>query len=347
MTLVRSKAPLRLGLAGGGTDVSPYSDRFGGFVLNVSINLYAHCTIELDRSQSSVAFVSLDIGEKFQSELAPAYPLVGPMILHKGVYNRVVRDFNNGQPLPVRITTWADAPPGSGLGTSSTLVVSIVSAFQELLALPLGEYDVAHLAYEIERIDCGLTGGKQDQYAATFGGFNFMEFYSRDRVIVNPLRIRRNIENELQSSILLYFTGSSRESARIIDDQVRAVAADVSQDGGSLVAMHAVKQLAVDMKERLLRGDINGIQQFIRSSWEAKKRMAATITTREIDQLADAAIASGAKAVKISGAGGGGFMMMFVEPTHKHQVMKSLEGYPGQFHRFEFTHQGAEAWTVI
>ncbi len=347
MIIVRSKAPLRLGLAGGGTDVSPYSDRFGGYVLNASIDLYAHCTIELNHCDSSVVFAALDIGDKFEAELAPAYPLTGSMLLHKGVYNRIVRVFNNGQPLPVKITTWADAPPGSGLGTSSTLVVSIVSAFQELLALPLGEYDVAHLAYEIERLDCGLAGGKQDQYAATFGGFNFMEFYTQDRVIVNPLRIRRNIENELQSSLLLYFTGCSRESARIIDDQVRSVAEDIGDEGGSLAAMHAMKQLAVDMKESLLRGDINGIQEYMRSSWVAKKRMAATITTSEIDHLADAAIACGAKAVKISGAGGGGFMMIFVEPTRKLEVMKALEAYPGQFHRFAFTHQGVEAWTVI
>lgn len=346
MTVIRSKAPLRLGLAGGGTDVSPYSDRFGGYVLNATIDLYAHCTIELRNGDTSVEFIALDMCERFQGKLAAEYPLTGPMLLHKAIYNRVVRDYNKGQPLPVKITTWADAPPGSGLGTSSTMVVSILTAFQELLVLPLGEYDLAHLAYEIERIDCGLAGGKQDQFAATFGGFNFMEFYANDRVIVNPLRIRRHIENELQSSLLLYFTGCSRESARIIDDQVRSVKEDSGKKDGALAAMHAVKQLALDMKERLLKGDVNGVQEFFRGSWEAKKRMAATISTSEIEQLAGIAIASGAKAVKISGAGGGGFMMMFVDPVQRLLVMKALADCPGQFHRFQFTHQGAEAWKV-
>lgn len=344
--LVRSKSPLRLGLAGGGTDVSPYCDRFGGYVLNATVDLYAHCTIEVIDGGTEVAFAAVDLQERFSGPLQAAYELQGPMLLHKAIYNRVVREFNQGRALPLRITTWADAPPGSGLGTSSTLVVCVLTAFRELLSLPLGEYDLAHLAYEIERVDCGLAGGRQDQYAATFGGFNFMEFYAQDRVIVNPLRIRRHIENELQSSLLLFFTGRSRESARIIDDQVRSATADTGGGDGAIAAMHAVKQFALDMKERLLRADIPGVQALFRDAWEAKKRMASSISTGEIDRLAEAAMQAGCRAVKISGAGGGGFMMMFVDPTRRLEVMQALSGFPGQFHRFEFTHQGAEAWTV-
>ena len=346
MTLIRSKAPLRLGLAGGGTDVSPYSDLYGGFVLNATVDLYAHCTLEFTEGMQEVEFHALDLEDSFRGVLATEYPLTGSMIIHKAVYNRVVREFNNSRPLPLRVTTWADAPPGSGLGTSSTLVVTILAAFQELLSLPLGEYDLAHMAFEIERFDCGFAGGKQDQYAATFGGFNFMEFYEKERVIVNPLRIRRHIENELQSSLLLFFTGRSRESARIINDQVQSIKTDSGNDDGAIAAMHMVKQLALDMKERILKGDIFGVQELLRRSWEAKKRMAASISNYEIEHLAGLAITAGANAVKISGAGGGGFLMIFVDPLQRFNVINALSGYSGQFHRFQFTHQGVEAWTV-
>src|SRR5579863_1959544 len=240
--IVRSKAPLRLGLAGGGTDVSPYSDEHGGCVLNVTINMFAYCTVE-ELPQRRVAFEAKDIGLKFEAESAVEFSLQDPLILHKAVYNRMVRDFNDGRPLSVRVVTYSDAPPGSGLGSSSTMVVAMIAAYRELLGFALGEYDLAHLAYVIERIDCGLAGGKQDQYATAFGGFNFVEFYKEDRVVVNPLRVRRHIENELQHRLILYFTGISRKSASIIDDQIRT-ARETDTGSDALEAMHEVKRLA-------------------------------------------------------------------------------------------------------
>ena len=168
---IRSKAPLRLGLAGGGTDVSPFSDIYGGAILNATINMYAYTTIE-PTNDGKIVFdnpARTELREEFDSceEIKPE----GFFILHKGVYNRIVKQFTH-KPLSFRISSFVDSPPGSGLGTSSTLVVSILGAFVEWLKLPLGEYDIAHLAYEIEREDLAMTGGKQDQYAATFGGFN-------------------------------------------------------------------------------------------------------------------------------------------------------------------------------
>ncbi len=219
--LVRSRSPLRLGIAGGGTDLSPYCDTFGGCVLNATIDMYANCTIELLEDQDGITFVGQDIEKTFHCPLQRHIPLEGDLQLHKAIYNRIVRDFNDNKPLPVKVYTHSDAPPGSGLGSSSTMVVTILSAYNELLKLPLGEYDVARLAYEIERVDCNLAGGKQDQYATTFGGFNFMEFFENGRVIVNPLRIRQNIINELESQMVLFFTGVSRSSADIINDQVK------------------------------------------------------------------------------------------------------------------------------
>jgi len=339
---VRSRAPLRLGLAGGGTDVSPYSELYGGNVLNAAIDMYAYCTISTG-SNGQVEFHAVDLGESWTSAAVNELVLDGPLILHKAIYNRIVRDYNDGNPLAVKVTTSADAPPGSGLGTSSTMVVAILRAYQELLKLPLGEYDLAHLAYDIERKDCGLAGGKQDQYAATFGGFNFMEFFADDRVIVNPLRIRVEIINEIECSMLLYFTGQSRESANIIKDQIHSAE---SGDGKSLQAMHQVRQSAVEMKEALLKGEIKTMAGLLGDAWQAKRNMAQSISNALIDGIYERALGAGALSAKISGAGGGGFMMLFVEPTSKLDVMAALSELEGSFYRFHFTKEGAQGWSV-
>ena len=151
-------------------------------------------------------------------EWSKELPIDGKLDLLKGVYNRIQKDYGTSE-TGFKLSTFVDAPAGSGLGTSSTLVVAIIGAFTEMLKLPLGDYDMAHYAYEIERNDLKLAGGKQDQYAATFGGVNFMEFYADDKVIVNPLRIRSQYLFELENNFVLYFTATSRESANIIKEQ--------------------------------------------------------------------------------------------------------------------------------
>jgi D-glycero-alpha-D-manno-heptose-7-phosphate kinase len=322
--------------------VSPYSELYGGNVLNAAIDMYAYCTISTS-NDDVVEFHATDLGESWTSTATNELALEEPLMLHKATYNRVVRDFNDGRPLAVKVTTSADAPPGSGLGTSSTMVVAILRAYQELLKLPLGEYDLAQLAYDIERKDCGLAGGKQDQYAATFGGFNFMEFFADDRVIVNPLRIRDEIINEIECSMLLYFTGRSRESASIIKDQIHSAE---SGDGKSLQAMHRVRQSAIEMKEALLKAEIRAMAGILGESWKAKRDMAQSISNSLIDKVFDNAIAAGALSAKISGAGGGGFMMLFVEPTSKMNVMAALSELEGSFYRFHFTREGAQGWSV-
>ncbi|RYF99159.1 MAG: dehydrogenase, partial [Chitinophagaceae bacterium] len=195
---VRSKVPLRLGLAGGGTDVSPYCDMYGGCILNATIDLFAYCTL-CPTSNGKISFTALDRNEFFESDVVDQIPTDGVLDLHKGVYNRVISEFKIS-PFSFDLKTHSDAPSGSGLGSSSTMVVAILQSFVEYLNLPLGEYDIAQLAYSIEREDLKLSGGKQDQYAATFGGFNFMEFYAENRVIVNPLRIREQHIEELEAS---------------------------------------------------------------------------------------------------------------------------------------------------
>ena len=234
--IVRSKAPLRLGLAGGGTDVSPFSDIYGGCILNATISLYAYCDI-VPRQDGKIIFITEDRGERFESVSKRELPMDGNLDLLKAIYNRVIKDFD----LPAQsfeLHTFVDAPAGSGLGTSSTLVVAVLGAFVQWLSLPLAEYDIASLAYSIEREDLCLAGGKQDQYAATFGGFNFMEFYSDNKVIVNPLRIKDKIINELSRNIVLFYTSTSRDSAAIIERQQKNV---ISNNTKSIDARQQLK----------------------------------------------------------------------------------------------------------
>jgi D-glycero-alpha-D-manno-heptose-7-phosphate kinase len=341
--VVRARAPLRLGLAGGGTDTSPFCDLHGGYVLNATIDRFAYATIET-RADGRVELVAADAPFGWQGEAVPALDIRGDKLdLARGVYNRVVRDFTGGRPIPLTLTTHADAPPGSGLGSSSTLVVAIVKAFVELLNLPLGDYDIAHLAYEVERLDLGLAGGKQDQYAATFGGFNFMEFYANDRVLVNPLRVKNWILSELEASLLLFYTGVSRDSATIIEEQTRNVR---QSNPASVDALLALKQEATLSKESILTGDFDAMANSMRQSWEAKKRVAHNISNSGIEAVYEAALAAGARAGKVSGAGGGGFMMFIVDSTRRMDVVRALGEFPGQVYNCHFTKHGTQGWRL-
>lgn len=337
--IIRSKAPLRLGLAGGGTDVSPYCDTHGGVVLNVTVDLYAYCTIE-PTDDGIVEFYAADREERFTAS-AGILPLVGDLPLHRGMYNRILHDYCQDKPMSLRMTTYSDAPAGSGLGSSSTMVVAMLKAYMEWLNLPLGEYDMAALAYQVEREDLKLSGGRQDQYAATFGGFNYMEFYAQGRVIVNPLRLKNWIKNELESSLVLYYTGTSRDSAKIIDEQVRCQSSEECLDG-----MHELKRQASLMKESILKGDFDGFADCLRAGWEAKKKTSSIISNSKIDQIYRYIMENGGKAAKISGAGGGGFMMIVCDPKRRFELVKKLEGTDGKVMVTSFTERGTQAWTL-
>lgn len=339
--IVRSKAPLRLGLAGGGSDVSPYSDIYGGNVLNATIDLYAYCTIQ-ETSDGMISLEATDLRQSVCYPLAGSLPVDGVLDLHKGVFNRVVKEFGI-TPRACRITTYSDAPAGSGLGSSSTMVVCILKAFVEWYNLPMGDYEIARMAYEIERIDLALDGGKQDQYAAAFGGFNFMEFLPEGQVIVNPLRVKRWIVDELEASIVLYYTGASRSSAAIIQEQQKNTS---SGNGQAIDAMHRIKQSAIDMKRALLEGNIAQFAAILGKAWEDKKKMAKAISNPMIQEAFDVAFAAGATAGKVSGAGGGGFIIFMMDPTRKRQVMDALTAMPGQVVGFQFSEGGTHGWKI-
>lgn len=339
--IIRSKAPFRLGLAGGGTDVSPYSDRFGGAILNATVSLFARTSI-IPTDNGKITITNADKSKTYTYDALEELPLNGEIDLQIGIYNRIVKDFTQ-KALSFEMTTSMDVPTGSGLGTSSTLVVSVLGAFVEWLELPLGEYDIAHLAYDIERADLKMAGGKQDQYAATFGGVNFMEFLENDKVIVNPLRTKKSFLNELNFSLILYYTKTSRESSKIIEQQIDNVK---KSDAKPVDAMHELKTQAFSMKEAFLRSDIHTIGKILHESWLNKKQMASGISNSQIDSIYEAALQAGATGGKISGAGGGGFMMFFAEGVNRYKVIECLNGFGGEVMNYQFTQNGLDAWTI-
>jgi D-glycero-alpha-D-manno-heptose-7-phosphate kinase len=253
----------------------------------------------------------------------------------------MIQHFNGGKLIPLELTTYCDAPIGSGLGSSSTLVVAMIKAFTELLNIPMDDYAIAKLAFQIERVECGLQGGRQDQYSATFGGFNFLEFYNNNVAIVNTLKIKNWIVCELEASLILYFTGVSRESAQIIEEQSNNLS---SNSSGALDAMHGIKHEALVMKECLLRGDFSGFVTSMQAGWRNKKRSAQTVSNPLIDKIYQAALDAGALAGKISGAGGGGFMLFFVRSEQRMGLVDVLSKFGGQVSNCHFTQLGSQSW---
>ena len=339
--IIRSKAPLRLGLAGGGTDVSPYSELYGGYILNATISLYAHCTIkETDNDLITIISRDLDTEEVFSSDTT-YFKLGTKLDLIKQALNHLIKKNYVEKFKPFSIYTFCDAPPGTGLGSSSTIVVSVIKAFSEWLNVPLSEYDIAKTAYEIERVDLNLSGGKQDQYAASFGGFNFMEFKKNKEVLVNPLRIKKKIINELEASILLLNLGTSRESSDII----KAQNCSINDKSSALNAMHEIKNCAFQMKDNILLGKTENLPKILNESWKLKKSLTKSITNSVIDDAYNNAIKNGALAGKISGAGGGGVMMLIIKPSEKLKIIKSMSNLGHINIPFIFTKEGCQSWS--
>ncbi|WNG90462.1 D-alpha-D-heptose-7-phosphate kinase [Mycobacterium sp. ITM-2016-00317] len=341
MTVIRGRAPLRLGLGGGGTDVDPYSTEFGGRILNATIDRYAYAFAERCDGDT-IAFRSPDRDRAGTGTFADLESLKDDFPLHVAVYRRVIGELNRGEPIPLTLATQVDAPPGSGLGSSSALVVAMLITTCELIGTTLSPYELARLAWEVERVDLGMAGGWQDHYAAAFGGFNFMENRPNEEVVVNPLRIRREVIAELEASLLLYFGGVSRLSSEVIAEQQRNV---VEREVDALAATHAIRDEALEMKDLLVVGDIPGFADSLSRGWEAKKRLASRITTPAIEAAYDTAVLHGMLAGKVSGAGGGGFLMMIVDPRRRIEVTRSLEREcGGTVSPCLFTHAGAETW---
>jgi D-glycero-alpha-D-manno-heptose-7-phosphate kinase len=343
MTVIRGRAPLRLGLGGGGTDVDPYSSEFGGRILNATIDRYAYAFAERGTGDA-VAFRSPDRDRAGRADIGELASLEEDFPLHVAVYRRVIAEFTGGTPFPLKLATQVDAPPGSGLGSSSALVVAMLVTTCELIGVSPGPYELARLAWEVERVDLGMAGGWQDHYAAAFGGFNFMESRGEADVVVNPLRIRGDVIAELEASLLLYFGGVSRLSSEVIAEQQRNV---VDRDEDALAATHAIRAEALEMKDLLVTGDIPGFADSLLRGWEAKKRLASRISNETIERAYQVAQTNGMIAGKVSGAGGGGFLMMIVDPRRRIDVTRSLQSEcGGSVAPCLFTKGGATTWRI-
>ncbi len=336
--IFRSKAPLRISFAGGGTEVEPYLSERGGVVLSTSIDKYAYASLRFrDDRQITVTSLDYDVVAKYDLDQPLTYD--GQLDLVKAAIRRL-NPQDSGQGLDVFLHS--DAPPGSGLGSSSTVVVALIGLFKQWLHLPLTHYEIADLAYQIERVDLGIKGGKQDQYAATFGGFNYIEF-DRDATIVNPLRVPPDVLNELHYNLLLCYTGKTRLSARIIDTQVEGY---VRREEEVLRAMDELKRIATALKDALLQGRLNDFGALLHQAWMNKKKMAAQISNPGIDQLYETARKHGALGGKISGAGGGGYMFFYCPFERKHVVAEQLERLGARVVDFNFDLHGLMTWEV-
>ena len=339
MKLYRAKAPLRISFAGGGTDVSPYADERGGLVLNATVDKYAYASLRVTEDHS-ITIRSLDYQTIAKFDLDQPLVYDGQLDLVKAA----IRRLNGMAAQPAgdgfELYLHTDAPPGSGLGSSSALVVAIIGVFVQWLHLPLTNYEIASLAYQIERLDLGIKGGRQDQYAAAFGGFNLIEFYG-DRVIVNPLRIPDDLLNELQYSLMLFYTGGTRLSARIIDRQTEGF---VQGETGVVAAMDEVKRLATETKNALLQGRLEDFGALLHQSWENKKKMATSISNARIDQMYEEARRLGAFGGKISGAGGGGYMFLYCPFETQPAITEQLEALGALRVGFAFEKNGLQTW---
>jgi D-glycero-alpha-D-manno-heptose-7-phosphate kinase len=336
--IIRSKTPLRISFAGGGTEVEPYLSERGGIVLSSTIDKYAYSSLRfIDDHQINVTSLDYDIVSNYDAEELLLED--DKLNLVKAVIHRL-NPKNNNQGLDIFLHS--DAPPGSGLGSSSTVVVTLIGAFKHWLHLPLTNYEIADMAYHIERTDMGIKGGKQDQYAAAFGGFNFIEFY-RDATIVNPLRVPSDILNELRYNLLLCYTGKTRLSAHIIDSQVEGY---VRRQQSVVHAMDELKHIAVELKNALLQGRLNDFGALLHDAWMNKKKMATQISDSQIDEIYETACKNGALGGKISGAGGGGYMFFYCNFDRKHIVAEQLERLGAQVVDFNFDFRGLQTWEV-
>jgi len=336
--IIRSRAPLRISFGGGGTEVEPYLSERGGLVLSATIDRYAYGSLRLrDDRQITVTSLDYDVVARFNLDEPLTYD--GNLDLVKAVIRRLNQG-NHDQGLDFFLHS--DAPPGSGLGSSSTVVVALIGLFKQWLHLPLTHYEIADLAYQIERLDLGIKGGKQDQYAATFGGFNFIEFY-RDTTVVNPLRVPRNVINELHYNLLFCYTGKTRRSAGIIDTQVEGY---VRRKEEVLQAMDELKRIATALKNALLQGRLDDFGALLHETWMNKKKMAAQISDPHIDELYETALKHGALGGKISGAGGGGYMFFYCRFDRKHVIAEQLERLGAQVVNFNFELRGLQTWEV-
>ena len=337
--VIRARAPLRISFCGGGTDVPPYCDERGGVVLSATINRYATATVLAGGQALTVR--SIDYDQSITYGLDDPFVYDGQLDLAKGVIDHFRREGKLGEGLEV--TLHNDAPPGSGLGSSSAITVALVSAIAELLRLQMDDYQIADLAYRIERTEVGIKGGKQDQYASTFGGFNMIEFHPGGTVLVVPLRLRPETIWELEHSLVFTYAGGGHFGDQLIVAQQRNYETRRTE---SIHAMDRLKVLTHDMRRALLIGNLREFGELLHLAWESKQQVAKGISNPRIDEVYQAAMQAGALGGKMNGAGGGGFMMFICDPLRRYAVQEAVRKAGTQLVNLTFVEPGVRAWAV-
>lgn len=336
ISAIRARVPLRIGFGGGGTDIPPYCDEYGGVVLNATINRHAYATIVPNQDCFNIS--SLDYDTSISYGIEDPFIYNGQLDLAKAIldYFRQNYVFEKG----IDVFLHNEAPPGTGLGSSSAITVALIGAVAEFLHLSFDSYEIAELAYKIERVDRNSMGGKQDQYTAAFGGFNFMEFH-KDITVVNSLRLRPEVLYELEYNLVFAYVGGQRLSAHLIEKQMNNY-----REGnvGTITALGSLKDLAYQMKSSLLRGKLNEFGTLLHESWTAKQRVAEGIGNPRISEIYNKALESGAIGGKITGAGGGGFMFFYCDKYKRFAVQEALSSAGAQVVNFNFVDEGLRVW---
>lgn len=324
-----SRAPLRISFGGDATDVPPYVDKYGGEVLSASINRYVYSLMETKEEEG---------GFDDQSGFDSIYNLDDGVKIYKGreLVKAAVEEFQ-AQEDPVHITLHSYAPAGSGFGSTSTTVVSLAGLLSRWKNKPLTDYELAQVAYKIEREQAGLLGGKQDHYMATIGGFNFIEFETDGHVLVNRLKIPQDIVNELEYRLLLCYSGTIERTTEILQDQMDNY--DSYTD-----TLEELKKNCRDQKNALLMGNLDEFGKLLDTTWQLKKQLSSKISKPEIEKLYEAAKAEGAIGGRILGSGGGGYFLLYCDFRKKHRVAKRLEDMGGKIIDFNFEFRGLQTW---
>lgn len=335
--IIRSRSPVRISFAGGGTDVPPYPEENGGCVLSATVNKYAYATLE-SRSDREIRIHSADFMKSLEFKNAEEMIYNNELDLLKAVIKKMSPDI--GMDIFMR----CDVPPKSGLGSSAAAFSAMIGLFNHMkMEKKMTDYEVAELAYILERDELKVGRGKQDQYATIFGGINFIEF-GKDWVRVNPLRIKKDHVLELEKHLVLaYINPRHGTSNNIIDDQTKRY---VSGDKSTIEGFGKAKEVAIEMRYALLRGDLMEFGRLLNEGWEAKKKFSPMISNKYIDEVYDMARKNGALGGKITGAGGSGFFLFFCEPNKEHVVSDALEKRGLKPMTFTFDMDGLQTWEV-
>ena len=334
-----SKAPLRISFAGGGTDLEPFCSTHGGCVLSATINQYAYVKIEPNPSltEDTWEFCSPDLNETQivkgnidNWDTARSTLLINA---YKYLYQTYLFEL-----LPVKITGYCEAPPGSGLGSSSAYTVATVSAINRYYSLGLSKYDIAKVSHHIERIVCGMPGGKQDQYASTFGGINFIEF--KDQTLVNPIELPESVSEQIQMSTMLYYVGQPRNTV-VIEDNIK----NLVENKDTVNKTFELKENCNKFFKAITTGNHNMISSLMNENHQIKKQLSSKIIEPYIEEIYQVAISNGASAGKICGAGGGGHMIFFTDFLNRHKLVNALNQKSGHIVPFVFTNKGVQTWS--